>query len=593
MTDVQRRWYPFGRGEPSARGPAGVLAKAAKKGGLVDPLTGPKLALVGRVVTMDEAFTVKADAVIYIDRGSIVAVQERAMPAPAGFDEVAPVDTSGTLFPGLIELHNHLSYNALPLWSPVPKPFQDRGQWPDHPDYRKLISGPMTVVGEYRDAQGRAALLAPLVRYVECKCLLGGVTTSQGIMLSSNAGVQRFYRGIVRNVEQTDDPDLPEAKGRIADVDAKDARAFLARLNKEHSCFLLHLSEGVTRPDHPDSVARRHFLALEVAPDEWAINDRFAGIHSAGLLPEDFDVLAGHGGAMVWSPLSNLLLYGGTARVDAARQAKVRIGLGSDWSPSGSKNLLGELKVAWLYSQHMLGGLFSARDLVTMVTRDAAAIVKWDEALGTLEVGKRADVVVIDGKQGDPYEALIKAKETSIQLVMINGVARYGVPDLMEALGAKGETVRVGRGKRQLFLKQATGDPDVANVSLSSARRALKAAFRDLPKLAKDLEKPKPISKKAARAALDAPQPVVWSLSLDEIQSTGVDLRPRLPFNGPRDFTGPKRLSPRAAAAPLSTILKPIALDPLTVADDPDFLRKIASEPNVPDPVRTGLAQLY
>ena len=374
-------------------------------------------------------------------------------------------------------------------------------------------------------------------------------------------------------------------------MEAKDARAFLARLKKEDSCLLLHLSEGVTRADQPNSVARRHFLALNVAPDEWAINDRFAGIHSAGLLPEDFEVMARHGGAMVWSPLSNLLLYGATARVDAAKQAGVRIGLGSDWSPSGSKNLLGELKVAWLYSQHMLGGLFSARDLVAMATRDAAAIIKWHKALGALEPGKRADVVVIDGKQGDPYEALIKAKETSIRLVMINGVARYGVPELMGALGSEGQMLSVGGEKRRLFLQQATADPDVASVSLSAARRALRAAFRDLPKLARELEKPKP--KKAARAALDASRPVVWSLALDEIQATGVDLRPRLPFNGPRDFTGPKRVSPSAAAAPLSKILQPIVLDPLTVADDPDFLLKIADEPNVPDPVRAGLAQLY
>ena len=53
---------------------------------------------------------------------------------------------------------------------------------------------------------------------------------------------------------------------------------------------------------------------------------------------------------------------------------------------------------------------------------------------------------------------------------------------------------------------------------------------------------------KAMRAALDAPEPVVWSLALDEIQATGVDLRPRLPFNGPRDFTGPDRVSLRAAS---------------------------------------------
>ena len=134
------------------------------------------------------------------------------------------VETGGTLFPGLIELHNHLSYNALPLWAPVPKRFEHRGQWPVHKDYRPMISGPMTVIGEYRDASGQPALLPALVRYVECKCLLGGVTTSQGVKLASNAGIQRFYRGIVRNVEQTDDPELPEAQGRIADVDARDAR---------------------------------------------------------------------------------------------------------------------------------------------------------------------------------------------------------------------------------------------------------------------------------------------------------------------------------------------------------------------------------
>ena len=192
------------------------------------------------------AHTVFDDGVVYVRDGEIIAVQSSSAEAPNDFLS-APISTKGTIYPGLIELHNHLSYNALPLWSPVPRLFEHRGQWPEHPDYRKLISGPMTVVGEYRDTQGQPALLAPLVRYVECKCLLGGVTTSQGIMLNSNAGIQRFYRGILRNVEQTDDPDLSEAQGRIADVDAKSARSFLTRLTKEDSCFLLHLSEGVTK----------------------------------------------------------------------------------------------------------------------------------------------------------------------------------------------------------------------------------------------------------------------------------------------------------------------------------------------------------
>jgi hypothetical protein len=197
--------------------------------------------------------------------------------------------------------------------------------------------------------------------------------------------------------------------------------------------------------------------------------------------------------------------------------------------------------------------------------------------------------LVVDGRSGDPYDALIQATETDLRLVMINGIARYGVPALMVALGAAGETVRVGGRTRRLFLEQKTTDPDVSRVSLSEARAALRKAFRSLPKLASRLEKPRPL----ARAMLDAPQPVVWSLALDEIQDTGVVLRPRLPFEGPGDFTGVRTVATRAAATPLSEILQPIELDPLTVADDPRFLARIASQPNVPEAVRRELATLY
>jgi cytosine/adenosine deaminase-related metal-dependent hydrolase len=585
-----RNWFPLTGAVVRSR--SGLFAAARKKGP-IDPLSGPKLALAGRVVTMDDGFPVKGDAVVYIENGSIVAVQDRAQPAPAGFVGVTVVETGGTIFPGLIELHNHLSYDALPPWSPVPKRFENRGQWPNHAAYRPLVSGPMTVLGQYKNAQGQFPLLAPLVRYVECKCLLGGVTTSQGVKLASNAGIQRFYRGIVRNVEQTEDPDLPEAQGRIPDLAARDAAHFLARLNAEDSCFLLHLSEGVTDPAHPLSEARKHFLALEIAPNKWALNKSFTGIHAAGLLPADFDVLADHGSSMVWSPLSNLLLYGGTARVDAAKNAGVLIGLGSDWSPTGSKNLLGELKVAWLYNQKNLKGRFKAREIVAMATRDAARILKWDKVAGRIKAGCRADLLAIDSMAADPYQALLHARETDIRLVMINGIARYGWPEMMTQLAPNDQTISVGGKTRRLFLKQETGDPDVAQVSLSQATEALRDALNNIATLARETEKPK--LKPPARRLLDAQDAPAWSLALDEICSCGVELAPRLPYAGPRDFTGPMR-APRAiarAAPPLSDILKPVKLDPLTVADDPGFLNLMSQQPNVPAPIKNGLSALY
>jgi cytosine/adenosine deaminase-related metal-dependent hydrolase len=587
---IERKWFPLtGPVRPALR--RGPTAEAKI---LVDPLAGPKLALAGRVVTMDDDFRIEADGVVYLELGSVVAVRPRAQPAPPGFEATSVLETGGTIFPGLIELHNHLSYNALPLWN-VPKRYDHRGQWPNHPDYRKLISGPMTVIGELKNADGTSPLLPALIRFVECKCLLGGVTTSQGVRLASNAGIQRYYRGLVRNVEQTGDKDLPEAQGRIPDIEAKDAAWFLGRLQKEDSCLLLHLAEGVTDPAHAqDSVARRHFGALRISPTEWALDEHFTGIHSAGLLPEDFDVLASHRSSIVWSPFSNLLLYGGTARVEAAKAAGVTIGLGSDWSPSGSKNLLGELKVAWLYNQLQLHGLFKTRELVAMATRNAAQILKWSTAAGSLSPGKRADLVVIDGASGDAYEALVHARETDVRLVMINGVARYGTKELMGALVPQDQTVKVDGESRRLFLKQETADPAVIPVALSTAVDTLRDALQNIAKLAKKAEKAR--TRPESRRALDAPEPITWSLALDEIQDTGMELGPRLPFNGPRDFTGPAKIarsSMQEASQPLSTLLGPIELDALTVADDEDFLDLVESEANVPEPIRTGLRALY
>jgi 5-methylthioadenosine/S-adenosylhomocysteine deaminase len=198
---------------------------------------------------------------------------------------------------------------------------------------------------------------------------------------------------------------------------------------------------------------------------------------------------------------------------------------------------------------------------------------------------------VIDGVDGDPYDALIHARETQIRLVMIEGVARYGVPALMHALHADGEKIRVGGQPRALFLQDADADPDVDAVSLSAATSALVQALHALPELARALEAPK--APHAARLVLDQSRRPVWSLALDEIQDDGVDIRPRLPYAGPGDFTGPRIAAARASSRPLSALLTAMELDPLTVADDPAFMGRIAEEPNVPLAIREGLALLY
>jgi cytosine/adenosine deaminase-related metal-dependent hydrolase len=534
----------------------------------VDPLDSPRTILEGRIVTMNADFDVLASGRLYLEAGRIAAVQPTDAPPPAAFVGTPVNRTGGTLFPGMIELHNHLSYNTLPMWK-LDRQFGNRDQWARLPEYKQRVSRPASILGT------TDGLVQAVVRYVEVKCLAAGVTTTQGIALASNNGIKRYYRGVVRNAEQTDDPDLPEASTRIADVDAADAAAFLTRLQSD-KVLLLHLSEGV------DEIARKHFSALKIDDASWAITAALGGIHCCGLRDTDYGTYAGRGGTMIWSPFSNLLLYGRTTDIGRAKQEGVLMALGSDWSPTGSKNMLGELKVARLASDEA-GGVFRSRDLVAMATVNAARLLRWDRELGSLEPGKRADIVVIDGRQGDPYDQLIEARETAVTLVLINGVPRYGSRRLMGGANAAGETCRVGASTRLLNLAQASADPIVGAVSLASAREQLADALQRLPELS---SRPRALDAFGARAAGGAADNRErWVLDLDHAPLDGSTVR----LMGDLGAGANALEATRAPDLPLV----PLELDPLTVVDDRDFPEVVRAQPNLSTDIRRELPRLY
>jgi 5-methylthioadenosine/S-adenosylhomocysteine deaminase len=528
-----------------------------------EPQTGSPYALVGRIVTMDSAYTVLERGTIYIDAGRIVAILSPGTTPPVGYENVPLIETEGTIYPGLIELHNHLRYNFLQTWE-VPQLYTNRKQWIGTPEYRKQISGPMDILGK------TPGYIEAVIRYVECKCLVSGVTTTQGIPLYKQDGSFTYYQGIVRYTEKTGEADLPAAVSHLADVEAVDDAAFFARL-QQCTCMLLHLSEGT------DEQAHSHFTALHMPGDIWAITPALAGIHSLALTPADFQTLQLHGGAMIWSPLSNMLLYGSTADVKAAKENGVRIALGADWSPSGSKNLLGELKVAHIYSEAH-NNLFSERELVSMVTRNAAQILQWDKALGSLEVGKRADLLVVFDADDEPYRTLLRAQETDIALVVINGVPRYGEIDLMANFGPGTEDWQVGAEMYTFNVAHTTPDPVIGSISLADAFDRLQEGLQQLPALASKLEQPS--------TRVQAPS-LEWSLSVDETA-----MRPFLD-QGIAGLQAARQQSSSAGDVPLSQVVEPLEIDALTVTDDQTFVERLTAQLNLPDFVKQGLADCY
>ena len=125
---------------------------------------------------------------------------------------------------------------------------------------------------------------------------------------------------------------------------------------------------------------------------------------------------------LVWSPKSNMFLYNDTTRIDLAIQAGVQtIALAPDWALGGSVNLLDELRFARTLSQTKVPGLLTSRRLFEMVTIDAARVLAVDSVLGSLEVGKRADLFLFSGDPQNPYDAPIQTRPSGIDLVMLEG----------------------------------------------------------------------------------------------------------------------------------------------------------------------------
>jgi hypothetical protein len=288
---------------------------------------------------------------------------------------------------------------------------------------------------------------------------------------------------------------------------------------------------------------------------------------------------------MVWSPLSNLLLYGGTADIKAARASGLNICLGSDWSPTGSKNLLGELKVASIWAKET-GLALTPEDIVAMATRNPAVALRWDKQLGTLEAGKKADLLVVKEKGGEPHAALVNATEADVRLVVINGVPRHGEKTLMQDLGVPGETLTIGDTKFTVNLAQETSDPDVAALTFAAAKKLLEEGLGNLGKVAKNNKKATSTANAVHSKTGTAPRR--WFLALDELADTGEALRPQLPFNN--KTTGP---SLKLAKAPTPAELPAIALDPIAVVDDEAFMSSLKTQKVLPAPIADKLESFY
>jgi len=189
--------------------------------------------------------------------------------------------------------------------------------------------------------------------------------------------------------------------------------------------FIIHLAEGKAN----DSITKQEFSILQ---DKGLLTNKTAIIHGIALGPMQFQEMYDKGASLIWSPRSNIELYGQTADIISAKNKKVRIALAPDWAITGSKNMLDELRYAADWNKKYLNSIFSDKDLVEMVTSIPAGIAGISQKVGSIKVGLYADLLVISGESSKPYSSLIQSGTEDVKLVIINGIPVYGRKDLME-----------------------------------------------------------------------------------------------------------------------------------------------------------------
>lgn len=423
------------------------------------------LALAGPASAQDLALKVTLVTPAQVMESALVSVKGGRIDAvtPNGTAPNAVV-VDGVMFPGLIDLHNHMTWNVLPNWQP-PRLFTNRYEWQETPEYAFALAGPNA-------AMTNAGASCDMNRFGEVKSIVNGGTVTVGSYgPAGNAPDRnRCILGLARNADFAMELKTP------ATLNAEPYRNFVFpfQLNAEDENLLRTINPASTEPavirgagvhlaEGTDAAARREFAQFMA---HGYAKPGVNVIHAVALASDQIRALARAKVGLIWSPHSNFMLYGKTADIMTAMDAKMTVALAPDWSPSGSAGMLEEIGVAYKYSLTLSTRIPEAA-LVEMATINPAKMAGVDAQLGSIEPGKLADLLIMKRRGPNAYQALLVATPGDVLLVTVGGVPVYGDRALMHQLLPKAplEDLAVcGEPKSLHIVDSLASDQSWANV---------------------------------------------------------------------------------------------------------------------------------
>lgn len=406
------------------------------------------------------------------------------------------------LFPGLIDLHNHTKQNSLGVWELAKGQFKNRFEWRDWINYKYSVSANMNPwigygkaieCASFRWSELQAMVLGTTYLQGPSSCIdnfsihqvedskailskkksvqaptdlvipgdmtfvwdelrpliLKGMTYEQALAtkfneacdipgitadnVNTSAGLKILKDQVLLKEKCTKVKLHPKFVRYIYWIHPTIASKKTYLKDSKRSALIAHLAEG-RRDDPYNQVEFEIIKLLDMAKP----NVNF--VHGVGISKDDMKIMGANKMGLIWSPYSNLLLYGQTLDIKSAREAGVMLSLGSDWLPTGSRGILEEAKLAASYIDKDPDGeglkkIFTDEELYLLLTENPAKMInhfdinpaKGESGVGQLKVGAMGTLIATTHLDDNPYTSLVrKTYSADVNLVVVDGKVIYG-----------------------------------------------------------------------------------------------------------------------------------------------------------------------
>lgn len=402
----------------------------------------------GSIITMNESFEIIHDGMLVIKDSKIVALDTReSLDGQYQADET--IDCSGQyILPGLINAHTHVPMTLLramaddlrlDVWlmgyiMPVEREFVS-------PEFVRLgttlacaemIRGGVTAFADmyYFEADIAEATAAAGLRAMLCESILKFPTPDAGTYEDSLEYSRRF-------IEDWKDHHLvmPTIAPHAIYSNTEETLHRCVDLVKDYGLpMMTHISE--TKREVNDSMEQNGKTVVPYMKDQGIFDVPVIAAHCVHIDEHEMRMLKKHGATAAHCPSANLKLASGIAPISQMLEIGVNVAIGTDGPASNNDlDMFEEMRLAALLAKVTPNNptALPAKQALTMATVNGAKALGIEDKAGSLEVGKLADLIVVDAQPlhnmphfasnpDAPYSQLVySTKSSDVQHTIVHG----------------------------------------------------------------------------------------------------------------------------------------------------------------------------